>query len=115
VEKNDSRRLHHVFYYQKFTGMVTFQKAENSFQSQGQPRPDFSPGRGIKRSPHQAKSASRSIVFALERFDVFQCATLAASYAALVWWFSWRLMVSKPVSGWSPDCQQLGYYIDARC
>ena len=44
------------------------------------------------------RSASRSIVLALERFDVFRCTILAASHATLVWWFSWRLMVSKPVS-----------------
>src|ERR1039458_7892490 len=30
-----------------------------------------------------SKSASRSIVLALERFDVFRCAILAASYAAV--------------------------------
>jgi hypothetical protein len=29
------------------------------------------------------KAASRSIVFALERFDVFRCAILAASHAAI--------------------------------
>ena len=36
-----------------------------------------------------SKSASRSIVLALERFDVFRCAILAASYAARsVWSFN---------------------------
>lgn len=41
--------------------------------------------------------------FALERFDVFGCALPAASSAALVWWFSWRLIVSKAVCGQLPD------------
>jgi hypothetical protein len=46
-----------------------------------------------------AITARRSIVLALERFDVFRCAILAASYAAQsVWSFNWRFMVSKPVS-----------------
>jgi hypothetical protein len=45
--------------------------------------------------PEVVEAEPNSLVFfdafALEHFDVFRGAIPAASHAALVWWFSWRL------------------------
>ena len=48
---------------------------------------------------------ARTIVLAVEHFDVFRRAILSASPPQSVWSFNWGLMVSKPVSGQLPVCR----------